>query len=995
MKLKFKKQQFQEDSVNAVCDVFQGQPKKNLENYGLGLQGRLYDDLGYKNNEIVLSRDLLLENINKIQSRNRLKESEKLEGQGINLTIEMETGTGKTYAYINTIYELNKRFNWSKFVVIVPSIAIREGVFKSFEIMKEHFASLYGKKVNFFIFDSSKPTEIENFARSTSISVMIVNNHAFNKQETNNMFKTTETGRTLMQIISGTNPILIIDEPQSVEGKKTKEVMLGDKGFNALFTLRYSATHRESYNMVYCLDAVDAFNKKLVKKINVKGISIKGNTATHGYLYLEGIDISQTKLPKARIEIDIKQKGGNILRKSLKFSEGDDLFVKSGELKEYKGYRISEIDGLRNLVRFTNGNEIHTSEVVGEVNEEHKRRIQIRETIKSHLNKERINFEKGIKTISLIFIDEVAKYRIYDEQGNQGDGLYAKMFLEEYQELLERERIVLSEDYKIYLDSISPKETHKGYFSIDKKNRLVDPKEKGRGIERTSDDVSAYDLIMKDKEKLLDLKEPTRFIFSHSALREGWDNPNVFQICVLRNTDPAEVRTRQEVGRGLRLCVDFNGERVDQDYSNADFSEINVLTIIANDSYEDFAEGLQKELLKELRERPTKLTEEFLTKRKLNGTKITQELAKKIIHDFIKKDYIDEEDRITEKCKEAIRNNALELSNELEIYKKELIEIVQEVYLDIPIRNEDNTKTLKNRLNDNFNHPEFKKFWSFICSKTTYEVDFDSNLLINNCTRIINQELNIIKTYAEVTQGTTKEYITKMQVKERKLFGNKKVETEDIDSSISHSIKYDLIGEISTKTNLTRKTIFEIISKIEPDKFKKYQLNPEVFISKVSKIINDEKAEIILNKIIYKKTKENFSIDIFKDKVINKEAVPLDNTKYIYEFLDYDSDVERRFGQDLNSHVEVLVFSKLPKGDYEIYTPVGSFSPDWMIVFNKDKVTHAYFIAETKGKTSGLELRGVEKAKIACAKKHFEAISGKNVKFDAVASFEELKEKIH
>lgn len=994
MKLKFKKQQFQIDAVNAVCDIFEGQGKESFQYLfgrkkgGLADYGVDSDIYAWKNGKITLAEEIRLKNIKEKQKTNDLLQSTKLEGEGLNLTIEMETGTGKTYVYINTIFELNKRYGWTKFIVVVPSIAIREGVSKSFSIMEDHFATLYGKKIRHFIFDSSKPTQIESFATNSGINVMIINNHAFNKKETNNMYKRTERGAKLIEYIAGTQPILIIDEPQSVEGKSTK---LALKDFNSLFTLRYSATHRETYNMVYRLDAVDAFNKKLVKQINVKGIDIKGTTATHSYLYLEGIDISKKHYPKARVEIEVKQTN-NIVKKTRRIDRGDDLYILSGELQQYKGYKVSDITA--DKVSFTNGVNLRVSDIVGNINEEHKRRIQLRETIRSHLNKERNLYKKGIKTMSLFFIDEVKNYRAYDEDGNTIPGKYAQIFEEEYTKLIEEYK---KEDpeYVEYLESIDPEKTHEGYFSIDKKGKMTNPKETGRGKEKTCNDVSAYELIMKKKELLLDLKEKTRFIFSHSALREGWDNPNVFQICVLRNTDPREVRTRQEVGRGLRLCINQKGERVDEEYEGLDSSQANVLTIIANESYEEFAHGLQNEFSKNLRDRPSKLTEEFLMKKSIGGQKMSQSDARAIVYDFTVNRYIDENGTLTEKYYKGRESGELKIRDELKEKTTEIVEIVRELYENVVrVHNEDDTNKIRNKINeDNFNSAEFRKLWDYINSKSTYTVNFQTQELIQKSIRQINEKLEVMKIIAETKEGWMRAVIREDDFKDNTAFDKQKITTENLKESISKSIKYDLIGKIVSETNLTRSTIIEILSNINKEKFDLYKENPEDFKIKISKIINDEKAEIIHENIEYHSLEDKIPIEIFEENIQNKGKF-ISLNKYVYDYLIYDSDVEKNIAINMDDSIQVSVFSKLPKGDYVIYTPVGKFSPDWMIVFDKDKVKYAYFVIETKGSTRTLDLRGVERIKIECAKKHFHAISDGNVKFDAVSGFDELINKI-
>lgn len=997
MKLKFKKQEFQIDARNAVCDVFEGQGKESFK-YILGkkkgglskLKGVDSNIYAWKNGKINLPNETILENIKVIQKKHDLPQSQELEGDGLNLTIEMETGTGKTYTYIDTIFELNKRYGWTKFIVVVPSIAIREGVAKSFEIMEDHFATLYGKKIRHFIFDSSKPTKIESFATNNGINVMIINNHAFNKKQTNNMYKKTERGVKLIDYISGTNPIIIIDEPQSVEGKSTK---LALQHFNSLFTLRYSATHREIYNMVYKLDAVDAFNKKLVKQINVKGIDIKGTTGTHGYLYLEGIDVSKTHYPKARIELEIKQANG-VVKKTRKINRGDDLFTISNKLSQYKGYKVSEITA--KYVTFTNGTKINVSDLNGNINEEYKRRVQIRETIRSHLRKEKNLYEKGIKVISLFFIDEVKNYRQYGEEGNQLPGKYVRFFEEEYNNVVKEFKDV-DDDYLKYLQSISPEQTHEGYFSIDKKGHLVNPKEKGRGQNKTCDDVSAYDLIMKKKELLLNIKQKTRFIFSHSALREGWDNPNVFQICVLRNTDPKEVRTRQEVGRGLRLCVNQNGERVDEEFEGLDFSQANVLTIIANESYEDFAHGLQNEFSKNIRDRPTKLTQEFLMKKTINGKKISETMAKAIIYDFIRNQYVDENNNLTEKYHEDRKAGLVKVREELKNDLPEITKVIRELYDNtVKVHNEDDTTKIRNKINkENFDSKEFRKLWDYINTKSTYNVNFDTNSLIENSVRAINEGLEVVKVIAETKEGSMKRTSLKGEdFKKNTAFKSSETKSEALNETISETIEYDLVGQIVEETSLTRTTIIDILTKIDKEKFGLYITNPEDFVIKISKLINDEKAEIIYENLEYHPvTKEKIPITIFEKNILSNGNY-LDLKKYIYDYLIYDSDIERKIALNIDESIEVNVFSKLPKGEYIIYTPVGKFSPDWMIVFDKDKIKYAYFVIETKGSSRTLDLRGVERIKIECAKKHFKAISNGKVKFDAVASFDELRNKL-
>lgn len=633
MKLQFKHQKFQADAAKAVVDVFAGQPyltptymmDKGLLKDKHGTTGYdekyvLEDFTGWCNQKIVpeLNDRLILEHINAIQRANQIKPSEKLEGR-YNLTIEMETGVGKTYTYIKTMYELNRAYGWSKYIVVVPSVAIREGVYKSFQVTQEHFAEEYGKKIRFFIYNSAQLTEIDRFASDNSINVMIINSQAFNakgKDARRITMKLDEfRSRRPIDIIAKTNPILIIDEPQSVEGKQTKENL---KQFNPLMTLRYSATHKSDsiYNMIYRLDAMEAYNKRLVKKIAVKGITESGSTATESYVYLESINLSKAA-PTATIQFDVK--GATGIRKVTRtVSEGFNLYDNSGDMEEYKNnFVVRRIDGRDDSVEFINGIKIYAGDVIGKVSEDQLRRIQIRETILSHIQRERELFYKGIKVLSLFFIDEVAKYKQYDAAGNPMNGIYADMFEEEYNDIINHLQLEFGEDdYLKYLESIPAEKTHAGYFSIDKKGKMIDSKaneKRENSKEKMSNDVDAYDLIMKNKELLLDRnpkKSPVRFIFSHSALREGWDNPNVFQICTLKQSS-SEVRKRQEVGRGLRLCVNQDGERMDVNVLGNDVHNVNVLTVIASESYDSFAKGLQSEIAEAVADRPRAVTPEL------------------------------------------------------------------------------------------------------------------------------------------------------------------------------------------------------------------------------------------------------------------------------------------------------------------------------------------------------------------------------------------------
>jgi len=649
MKLQFKEQDFQVQAVSAVVDCFAGQALKTnrftlersrelmkkakqaaLGTSTLEFESSVYEDIGYRNSPIQLHDNQVLKNIQTVQEQNDIHLSQSIERPpavklGFNLTIEMETGTGKTYTYIRTMYELHKSYGWSKFIVIVPSIAIREGVYKSFQITQDHFQELYGHKINPFIYNSGRPQDIENFASDSRISVMIINTQAFNARgaDARRIYQELDQfgSRKPIEIISQTNPILIIDEPQSVDGEQTLKSM---QDFNPLFTLRYSATHKVEYNKIFRLDALDAYNKKLVKKIQVKGINLKGSTGTTGYLYLEQISLSATKPPYAVVEFE-KRVGDGVRKVRQKLGEGSNLYELSGNLPVYKNHSITEINGYYNKI-VVNGEDVFPGDILNDKDEHAFRRVQIRETIQSHLQKEKQLFAKGIKVLSLFFIDSVEKYRVYDDEGEPELGEYARIFEEEYNkvrseylDLFHQEyndylvdtdpgkvhKGYMPDDYLTYLNRDDAEKVHQGYFSIDKKGKTVDPSVR-RGRE-DSDDISAYDLIMKDKERLLSFEEPIRFIFSHSALKEGWDNPNVFQICALKNAESgSQIRRRQEVGRGMRLCVNKNGTRLDFELVGEQVHDINKLTVIASESYEAFAKGLQNEIAASLKDRPQK-----------------------------------------------------------------------------------------------------------------------------------------------------------------------------------------------------------------------------------------------------------------------------------------------------------------------------------------------------------------------------------------------------
>ena len=1013
MKLRFKHQKFQADAAKAIVDVFQGQPYQSGISYLIdkGTYTSTYKDIeeendftGFKNAKVVLDEGHILNNIQQIQRANLIKPSNQLEGY-YNLTVEMETGVGKTYTYIKTMFELNKHYGWSKFIVIVPSIAIREGVYKSFQITQDHFAEEYGKKIRFFIYNSAHLNPIDQFASDSNINVMIINSQAFNakgKDARRIDMKLDEfRSRRPRDILAKTNPILIIDEPQSVEGEATKE---GLKKFNPLMTLRYSATHKKDriFNMVYRLDAMEAYNKKLVKKIAVKGISVSGQSGTDGYLYLANLNLSNTKAPTASLEYNVK--GSNGIKKTTRIvNEGFNLYEQSGNLNEYLGYTISRIDGRDNTVEFRNGIKIEVGQVLGDTQDSDQiRRIQIRETIESHLERERQLFYKGIKVLSLFFIDEVAKYREYEGNVAQ-NGVYAKMFEEEYKNIIDHYVGELGDnDYLQYLKGIEAHQTHAGYFSIDKKsNHFIDGKIDKK--EQSSTDIDAYDLIMKNKERLLDRKEPVRFIFSHSALKEGWDNPNVFQICTLKQSG-AEVRKRQEVGRGLRLAVNQNGERMDASILGEDVHNINVLTVIANESYDAFAKGLQTELAEIITDRPKKVTadlfkDKFIQDADGNNEIITGEMANIIYEELVTNGYV-KRGELTDKYYEDKKAGTLVMPEEVKDSTDSIVRILDMIYDVKGMAPEDARKNdIDIKVNqDALNKKEFQALWKKINVKSIYAVDFKGQELIDKSISALNSKLEVSKINVVITTGAMSSIKSKQDLFDGLAFDSKatQTKTENI-SSVATSIKYDLVGKLVDNTGLTRNTIVKILQGIEKVKFDLFKSNPEEFIIKVGNLINEQKATLIVQHISYTKIDGDdvYDTSIFTEPTLKGKfgINAIATAKNIYDHLLYDSTIEKDFAEKLEQAQDVVVYVKLPKGFY-ISTPVGKYNPDWAIAFNQEHIKHIYFVAETKGNMSSLELRDIEKAKIECAKKHFNSISNDEVKYDVISNYSELMTKV-
>jgi type III restriction enzyme len=1000
MKLQFKHQQYQTDAASAVVQCFLGQ-SKGLRKEVAGRTGFVAHEI-FSNKKIEITDSDILKNVQALQKEQGLKVIDRLDG--LNFTIEMETGTGKTYVYTKTMYELNKHYGWNKFIIMVPSVAIREGVHKSLEITAEHFQEIYGKKIRFSIYNTQNKSNlinIKSFADTSNIEVIIMNYQAFatTSKESRKIYQKLDTlqSERPIDIIKRARPILIIDEPQRF-GEKAEKIFT-QREFDQLFTLRYSATHKKDFNKIYRLDAIDAYNQKLVKKISVKGIEVVGNSGTNSYLFLDRIQVSKNKYPVAYLELEVKQNNG-IQKKIRQVKENDRLFDLSNEMPQYEGFVVSEINGLTNKVVFTNGVELSVGQTIGHVDEEHVRRIQIRETIKSHIEKERIMFSKGIKVLSLFFIDEVVKYRDYSQPDQNGD--YAKVFEEEYSQAISQLNL-FEDDYNEYLAKHQVGDIHKGYFSIDKKGNLVDSKEK-RG-EGGSDDESAYDLIMKNKEKLLDLKEPTRFIFSHSALREGWDNPNIFQICTLKHSQ-STISKRQEIGRGLRICVNGQGERMDVSMLEGEFFDVNKLTVVASESYDSFARELQNEIVESLSERPVKLTVEVLKDLVLTNEKgdkfIFDDLASMdLIVDLKMKGYVNENYQITDVFIQDIADKKYTVPEKLKGFETQVAQLMQNIYTTANFKasENENANSINEAVlkpNENFAKKEFQDLWKKIKVKTVYEVYFDSDELIKKSVEAIDNNLTVKKIVVHITSGEQEDKMDESSLKSGESMKKQQNITEKAESLLG-SLKYDLVAEIAKETNLTRRTVVKILQNLRVDTFHNFKVNPESFIQGVVNLINSEKAATLINNIIYSKTDQSYDDSVFT--INNFKGSLADNIlevrKHVHDYVKTDSKVERDFAKALEAE-DVLVYAKLPRGQngFQIPTPLGNYSPDWAIVFDADKYKYVYFIAETKGSMESLQLKEIEQKKISYARKHFEALGHADIKYDVIDSYQALRDKV-
>lgn len=989
MKLKFIDQPYQTDAVNAICDIFEGcEIKDSLftievnQKNELDLDGEGVSYFVGHSNKLSIDDFTMLKNVQEIQSKNDIKMSNDLQKK--NFTIEMETGTGKTYVYTKTILELNKRYGFTKFIIVVPSIAIKEGVNSSLKATKEHFMEKYDNVVyNYFTYDSNHLERIRDFSTSTNIEIMIINIDAFRKSFNNpdeeskaNLIHRSNdklNGNKPIDLIASTNPIVIIDEPQSVDGtKKSKQAIAS---LNPLCTLRYSATHKELYNLMYRLTPVDAYQEHLVKHIEVNSVSIDKATTKP---YVKLLSVSDKNGYTCRLEIyKNNKKKGTIEKKAITAKTGNDLWESSDEVDYYKdkGYIVDNIDCFpgEEYVAFTNGELLNIGDVIGNVDDKAVKRAQIHETIKSHLDKELHYIKQGIKVLSLFFIDEVAKYRDYSREDEKGD--YQIWFEEEYKKLINQPRYKrLREDYGDYI-SLDPVAVHDGYFAQDGKGRIKNSSGK------TNDDETTYQLIMKDKERLLSFDEPIRFIFSHSALKEGWDNPNIFQVCTLIETKD-KMTKRQKIGRGLRICVNQNGERVTD-------AKYNTLSVIANESYKEFSKKLQKELE----------TDNFkfgiIESISFSGISVKQydgqlvELSQKdseSIYDYlVKNDYVTSSGKITNKYYQDKHEDKFVLPEQFESFTEKVIKRIEKLSKEIEIK--DASTKIEVKLNKDVQlSPEFIALWDKIKQKTVYTINMDMDRLkkeaveqIQNMPTIKAEKIDVQITNVDITRQGVKD--AGHQVKE--LGGVYEFE----------QMTYpDFIRRLQDTTGLLRKTIIDIVGK--SNRLKEFYINPEEWIKQVSKILLAVKKENLTDGIKYEKSNEYYEQDfIFNDEGLygykDRNVIKANSDRSLYDHTIYDSDIEKNFAIEADNDDDVVLYAKLPSR-FKIDTPIGDYNPDWVLVLNTDDGEKLYFVAETKGTENINDLKGTEKKKILCGRKHFEVIDT-GIKYEVVKELKGLK----
>ncbi|MFY4857489.1 type III restriction-modification system endonuclease [Aliarcobacter butzleri] len=969
MKIQFDSSlQYQDKAIESIVNIFEGQEicQSNFTVSAMNDNILTYQsELGIGNRLELLDDEILL-NVQNIQLKNGLPQSQKL--NSMDFSVEMETGTGKTYVYLKTVFELNKKYGFTKFIIVVPSIAIKEGTYKTLEITKEHFQSQFDNvNYDYFVYDSSNLEQVRDFATSNEIRIMVINIDAFRKSFSD-MTKDSKAniihrqndrlnGQKPIEFIRSTNPIVIIDEPQSVDNTpKSKEAI---ETLNPLCKLRYSATHVEKFNLMYKLDSIDAYEQKLVKQIEVANVKTSENSNS---AYMNFTSVEKVKTPiTARIEIYQNSKTG-VRKNPITIKDNSDLYELSNGLDIYSGYIVNEINRTPNdeYIEFTNGVSINLGQTIGEIDDDTIKRLQIRKTIQEHLEKEMNLNPKGIKVLSLFFIDRVSNYREYSSDGTVLKGKYAKWFEEEYKEVIKQRR------FRTLFESIKDIDTevgkiHNGYFSSDKKGVLKD------STGNNKEDEDTFTLIMKDKEKLLSFKSQLRFIFSHSALKEGWDNPNVFQICTLNETSSV-IKKRQEIGRGLRICVNQNGERV---YGYP----INTLTVMANESYEDFAKGLQEEIEKE-----EGIKFGVITPYEFANIAVRNELgdleyfgadkSENIYNFLLDNEYIDKKGKIQDKLKKEIKENSFKVPEEYEIAQDEIIQRITKIGGSLNIKNADDKKEVK--LNKQVMlSDDFKELWERIKYKTTYKVDFDEDKLVDECAQQIALNGTVGKIKYLYSKATNK--ITKVGVE----IDESTIKNEFSDCDIIDYKLPDIVTYLQNETNLTRRNIVNIL--IKSEKLESFKNNPQKFIDICVSIIKKTMNLFIVDGITYQKLGNEYyySQELFEDNelygYLSKNMYLNKENKSPYDYTVYDSDIEASFARSFNENDNVKLFTKLPSW-FKIDTPLGTYNPDWAVLIEMDNSEKLYFVVESKGADLGLDLRTAENAKIKCGKKHFEAI---------------------
>jgi len=967
MKLKFDpNQQYQSDAINVMVDLFGGQPLKESDfEISFKLQDVIFQtELGVGNN-LILGDEALLKNIQAIQKRNNIEETSILQGR--HFSIEMETGTGKTYVYLRTIFELNRKYGFKKYVIVVPSVAIREGALKNLDITKAHFLHLYNNiSYDYFVYDSKKVNQVRQFATSNQIQIMVINIDAFRKtlddkdevKKSNIIHRESDklSGRKPIEFIQATRPIVIIDEPQSVDNTpKAKEVI---ETLNPLCTMRYSATHRNPYNLLYKLDPIKAYDMRLVKRIEVASV-LSDEYFNESFIQFKAVD--NRNGIKAKLSIHVDSPIGPKL-KNITVKHGDDLFVRSNERENYRnGYVIDEINAEpgNEYILFTNGKTLSLGQAQGGLTDDIMR-VQIKNTIQEHLEKELKVKDKGIKVLSLFFIDKVANYRSYDEQGNPVKGKIALWFEEYFNELIQKPR------YKDLL-KFPLEKLHDGYFAADKKGILKDTSG------NTQADENVYNKIMKNKEQLLSLDEPLCFIFSHSALREGWDNPNVFQICTLNETK-SEMKKRQEIGRGLRLPVGQDGVRVFDD-------SINRLTVIANESYEDFAKKLQTEIEKDFNIRFGLISKDAFVKiiQVIDGEEVVlgAEKSKQIWEELKQQGHIDEGGQIQPKFNPSNKYFEVELSPEFKDVKHQVIDIVQSYLFSERVVNKSNRKTLQ--INKQvYLDEEFKILWDKIKPKTTYSVEYDTEVLVEKASKAIREMERIEKVKIVYKKA-------EVDIQEKGI-GTKELRVQETSASYEDEQVNlpDILAYLQKETELTRNTLVRIL--INSGRIKEFTLNPQKFMDSVARLIKRELHKLIIDGIKYEKISgQEYEMRLFEEtEIISYLNNLIEVKKSVYDAIEYDSEIEKRFAENLDAREDIKLFVKLPSW-FKVDTPIGTYNPDWAIVKHEDDIL--YFVRETKGIKDFEKLRNIEADKIRCAQRHFQEL---DVDFKTVVNASEV-----